>query len=116
MKIKILLSEKLGEVRITQAELSRRTGISPNTISKLYNDCAEKISIKDLETICQVLDCDISDLISSENSEKEIEIYLDELDLLVKKMKQAKKTKDMLVFLEKIQLLINDILYYAKGR
>ena len=30
--IRILLSTKLGELRMTQAELSRITGIRPNTI------------------------------------------------------------------------------------
>ena len=34
--IKITLSTKLGELRMTQAELSRKTGIRPSTISEWY--------------------------------------------------------------------------------
>ena len=34
--IRILLSRKLGELRWTQADLGRKTGIRPNTINDLY--------------------------------------------------------------------------------
>jgi len=46
-----------------QAELARKTGIRPNTISDLYNGFASGISIQDLEAICKVLECGISDII-----------------------------------------------------
>ena len=39
--IKIVLSRKLGELRRTQADLARATGIRPTTISELYNELAE---------------------------------------------------------------------------
>lgn len=38
------LSRILGERKWTQAELARRTGIRPNTISDLYNDVATAIT------------------------------------------------------------------------
>ncbi|MBP3854867.1 MAG: helix-turn-helix transcriptional regulator, partial [Ruminiclostridium sp.] len=41
--VKITLSTKLGELRMTQAELSRKTGIRPSTISEWYNGFAERI-------------------------------------------------------------------------
>ena len=50
--IKILLSRKLGELRWTQADLARATGIRPNTISDLYNDMAERVSLEHLDLIC----------------------------------------------------------------
>ena len=40
--IKILLSKKLGELRLTQADLARATGIRPNTINELYHELAER--------------------------------------------------------------------------
>ena len=43
--IKSLLSKKLGELRITRTELSRATGIRLNTISALYNDVLDRVSM-----------------------------------------------------------------------
>jgi putative transcriptional regulator len=61
--IKIHLSRLLGEKRWTQADLSRKTGIRPNTISEIYNELIERINIDQLDIICEVLDCDISDIL-----------------------------------------------------
>lgn len=40
--IKILLSKKLGELRWTQKDLARATGIRYNTINDLYHDMAAR--------------------------------------------------------------------------
>ena len=71
--IKILLSTRLGERRMTQAQLARKTGIRPNTIGELYNELAERVSLEHLDLICEALDCDLSDLIIrvSEKSSEE---------------------------------------------
>lgn len=71
--IKILLSTRLGERRMTQAQLARKTGIRPNTIGELYNELAERVSLEHLDLICEALNCDLSDLIIrvSEKSFKE---------------------------------------------
>ena len=61
--IKIHLSRILGEKRITQAELSRQTGIRPSTISDIYNEMSERLNVEHLDRICEYLDCSISDLI-----------------------------------------------------
>lgn len=61
--IKILLSRKLGELRWTQADLARATGIRPNTISDLYNDMSERVSLEHLDLICEALDCDLSEIV-----------------------------------------------------
>ncbi|KGK88053.1 helix-turn-helix transcriptional regulator [Clostridium sp. HMP27] len=61
--IKIHLSRILGEKRWTQADLARKTGIRPNTISELYNELIERINIDHLDSICEVLECDISDIL-----------------------------------------------------
>lgn len=61
--IRILLSARLGERRLKQSELSRMTGIRPNTISDLYNEMATRISFDDLDLICEALDCDITDVL-----------------------------------------------------
>lgn len=61
--IKILLSVRLGEKRLTQADLSRATGIRPNTISELYHELVDRVSLDQLDRICEVLDCRLDELI-----------------------------------------------------
>ena len=61
--IKVLLSKKLGELRLTQADLARATGIRPNTINELYHDLTERINLEQLDLICEALDCEISELL-----------------------------------------------------
>ncbi len=64
--IRILLSRKLGEVRWTQADLARATGIRPSTINDLYHELAERVNLEHLDLICEALDCDLSELIVRE--------------------------------------------------
>lgn len=61
--IKILLSKKLGEMRLTQADLARATGIRPNTINELYHELAERVSLEHLDLICEALGCELNELI-----------------------------------------------------
>ncbi len=61
--IRILLSTKLGEIRWTQVDLARATGIRPNTINDLYHELAERVSLEHLDLICEALDCRLDDLI-----------------------------------------------------
>lgn len=61
--IRILLSKILGEKRITQAELARKTGIRPNTIGELYHELNDRVNLVHLDQICEALDCDLAELI-----------------------------------------------------
>lgn len=61
--IRIFLSRLLGERRMTQAELARKTGIRPSTISDIYNEMADRINLEHLDKICETLDCKLSELI-----------------------------------------------------
>lgn len=61
--IKICLSRILGEQRINQAELARRTGIRPSTINEWYHDFVERVNLEHLDRICEVLQCEITDII-----------------------------------------------------
>lgn len=60
--IRIHLSRLLGEKRWTQAYLSQMTGIRPNTVSDMYNEITERVSLENLDRICEVLECELSDL------------------------------------------------------
>jgi putative transcriptional regulator len=61
--IKILLSRKLGELRWTQADLARKTGIRPTTINDLYHEMAERVNLEHLDLICEALGCDLTEII-----------------------------------------------------
>lgn len=61
--IKILLSRKLGELRWTQADLARKTGIRPTTINDLYHEMAERVNLEHLDLICEALECDLDEII-----------------------------------------------------
>jgi len=61
--IRILLSTRLGERRWTQADLARLTGIRAATINDLYHEMAERVNLEHLDLICEVLECEITDII-----------------------------------------------------
>lgn len=66
--LRILLSVRLGEKRWTQKQLARATGIRSQTINELYHDFAERVSLDDLDLICEALDCELDDLIVRESN------------------------------------------------
>jgi len=66
MSIKIHLAEMLGKRKMSQAELARRTDIRPNTINEYYWELVERINLEHLEKICNVLDCQIGELLEIE--------------------------------------------------
>ncbi|MFV0241368.1 MAG: helix-turn-helix domain-containing protein [Lacrimispora sphenoides] len=61
--IKVLLSSRLGDLKLTQADLARMTGIRPTTINELYHEIAERVSLEHLDLICEALGCELSELI-----------------------------------------------------
>lgn len=61
--IKILLSRKLGELRWTQADLARKTGIRPSTISEMYHELIDRVNLEHLDLICEALDCELDEII-----------------------------------------------------
>ncbi|MBZ4688475.1 MAG: putative transcriptional regulator [Clostridiales bacterium] len=63
MAIRILLSKKLGELRWTQADLARKTGIRPSTINEMYHEIIERVNLEHLDLICEALDCDLSEIL-----------------------------------------------------
>ena len=62
--IRILLSARLGELRWTQADLARKTGIRASTIGDYYNEMTDRVSLRHLERICSALECDLPDLLA----------------------------------------------------
>ncbi len=68
MAIRILLSRKLGEVRWTQLELARKTGIRPNTINDLYHELAVRVNLEHIDLICEALNCELSEILVREDN------------------------------------------------
>ena len=63
MAIRILLSRKLGELRWTQSDLVRATGICRNTINDYYNEVTDRVNLEYLDLICEALDCDLYEIL-----------------------------------------------------
>ena len=57
--IRIMLSKKLGELRWTQADLARATGIRPSTINEYYHEFAERVNLEHLDLI-NALFCEVN--------------------------------------------------------
>ena len=66
MAIRVLLSRKLGELRMNQAELARKTGIRPQTINDMYHEMCDRVNLDHLDLICEALDCDLSEILVRE--------------------------------------------------
>lgn len=61
--IRILLSARLGEKRVNQAELAKMVNIRPNTVNDLYHNLADRVSLETLDLICEYLEISLSDLL-----------------------------------------------------
>jgi len=61
--IKIKLSDLLGKHKMTQTSLANLTKIRPATISKMYYEEVKRLDIDQLNRICGVFQCEISDLL-----------------------------------------------------
>ena len=74
--IKTHLPVLLAQKRWKQADLARKTGIRPNTVSEIYHGFADGISFERLDALCKVFDCSISDIFEyvpdSHTSQREV--------------------------------------------
>lgn len=61
--IKIKLSDLLGKNKMTQKALAELAHIRPATVSKMYYEETKRVDISQLNNICKVFNCEISDLL-----------------------------------------------------
>ena len=76
MAIRIVLSRKLGELRWTQADLARKTGIRPATINEMYHYLSVRVNLEHLNRICEALNCDLSEILEYVPSQKKTHKYI----------------------------------------
>ena len=62
MKLITNLPLLLGKKKMTQKDLSQKTGIRAATINEYYNDIWKSIKKSHIEKICRTLNCDIAEL------------------------------------------------------
>jgi len=92
--VRILLSKLLGERRMTQKQLSEATGIRGQTVNDLYHEMTDRVSLEDLDLICEALDCELSDLITREpNPEPTVKFVRKISDVTQKVIEHHKKAK-----------------------
>lgn len=60
--IKCNLSRILGEKKLKISDVSRDTGINRGTLTRLYQETAERIDLDVMDQLCDYLKCDVSDL------------------------------------------------------
>lgn len=71
MYIRLHLDSILTERDMTQRELSRRTGIRAASIHEMHNNQTVRLPLKNLATICEILECEISDILTLEKEQSE---------------------------------------------
>lgn len=60
--IKNKLSTIMGEKRIKMSELSKISGLTYETIFRLYHNKTQGIDFKTLSKICEALECNVCDI------------------------------------------------------
>ena len=68
--IKIKLRVLLAEHEMTQKDLAKKTGIRVTTISDMCNNKSKHIPLDTLDILCNFFDCDITDILKHEKSDK----------------------------------------------
>lgn len=70
--IRCHLARMMGEHKLRIADVARETGLSRATVTLLYKETAQKVDLEALDKLCQLFDCQLSDLlerIPSDNSQ-----------------------------------------------
>lgn len=60
--IKNNLSRLLGERRMKMTELCALTGLSKNTVFRMYHELATNFSLDTIDRICLALNCNVQDI------------------------------------------------------
>lgn len=61
--IRCHLARMMGEHKMRIADVARETGLSRATLTLLYKETAQKVDLEALDKLCQLFDCQLSDLL-----------------------------------------------------
>ncbi len=61
--IRIKLSDLLGKHKMTQKTLADLAHMRPATVSKMYYEESKRIDIRQLNNMCKVFNCEISEIL-----------------------------------------------------
>lgn len=72
-RIRIRLSRLLGELHLTQADLADMADMREGTLSEYVREVTDRVSLVYLARICEVLECDLTEILELESSEKALD-------------------------------------------
>ncbi len=68
--IRVRLRELLKQRGMAQTELQAKTGLGYSTINALYHGKTERVEFATLDVLCEVLGCQVGDLLKHESTPK----------------------------------------------
>ena len=66
--IRCHLARLMGEHKMRIADVARKTGLSRATLTLFYRETAQKVDLEALDKLCELFDCEISELLERSNS------------------------------------------------
>ena len=67
--MKVILNKTLENRKISQYKLAKDTGIAASRLNNLCNNKTSSIQFSILDKICDVLDCEVSDILLHEKGD-----------------------------------------------
>lgn len=61
--IRCHLARIMGEHKMRIADVARETGLSRATLTLLYKETAKRVDLDALDRLCDLFDCELSDLL-----------------------------------------------------
>jgi len=52
----------MGEKKLKASEVARITGLHRNTVTLLYKETATRVELETIEKLCELFNCQVSDL------------------------------------------------------
>jgi len=61
--IRCHLARLMGEKKLKIIDVARETGLHRNTVTLLYRETAVRIELDAIDKLCDLFDCEVSDLL-----------------------------------------------------
>lgn len=61
--VKCNLSRIMGEKKIKISDVAKGTGINRGTLTRLYQETAERVDLSVIDELCEYLDCEVGELL-----------------------------------------------------